>query len=293
MKQALLILASAALLAGLILVGESGMLDAAFSSDVSVDVSQVPVEPEKEVSGSDADDSASSDSANNSVSAPVSAGPSTPQTIPVPSSSVSSEPQPPKIDPNDDWRLMLVNADHLLPEDYTFEKVVIEDNFTFDARAAQALTEMLEAGRAAGYSLRIVSTYRTVERSDYLYTSKISEYQALGYSEEDAAVEAARWVAPPRQSEHNAGLAIDVVSRDYDQVYGDLMHEFEDFPAFTWLSEHCVEFGFILRYPEDKQEITGITYEPWHYRYVGVEHAQKMQELDLCLEEYWDYLLDQ
>lgn len=288
MKQALLILAAAAMLAGLILVGESGILDIAFSSDVSTDVSQIPVESESVVSGSTPNDS--------SPSAPASAGPSAPQ-APVSSSSssssASSEPQPQKIDPNDDWRLMLVNADHLLPEGYTFEKAIIEDNFTFDARAAQALTEMLEAGRAAGYSLRIVSTYRTVERSDYLYTSKISEYQALGYSEEDAAVEAARWVAPPRQSEHNAGLAIDVVSRDYDQVYGDLMHEFEDFPAFTWLSEHCVEFGFILRYPEDKQEITGITYEPWHYRYVGVEHAQKMQELDLCLEEYWDYLLEQ
>lgn len=288
MKQALLILAAAAMLAGLILVGESGILDIAFSSDVSTDVSQIPVESESVVSGSTPNDS--------SPSAPASAGPSAPQ-APVSSSSssssASSEPQPQKIDPNDDWRLMLVNADHLLPEDYTFEKVVIEDNFTFDARAAQALTEMLEAGRAAGYSLRIVSTYRTVERSDYLYTSKVSEYQALGYSEKDAAVEAARWVAPPRQSEHNAGLAIDVVSRDYDQVYGDLMHEFEDFPAFTWLSEHCVEFGFILRYPEDKQEITGITYEPWHYRYVGVEHAQKMQELGLCLEEYWDYLLEQ
>ena len=288
MKQALLILAAAAMLAGLILVGESGILDIAFSSDVSTDVSQIPVESESVVSGSTPNDS--------SPSAPASAGPSAPQ-APVSSSSssssASSEPQPQKIDPNDDWRLMLVNADHLLPEDYTFEKVVIEDNFTFDARAAQALTEMLEAGRAAGYSLRIVSTYRTVERSDYLYTSKVSEYQALGYSEEDAAVEAARWVAPPRQSEHNAGLAIDVVSRDYDQVYGDLMHEFEDFPAFTWLSEHCAEFGFILRYPEDKQEITGITYEPWHYRYVGVEHTKKMQELDLCLEEYWDYLLEQ
>ena len=288
MKQALLILAAAAMLAGLILVGESGILDIAFSSDVSTDVSQIPVESESVVSGSTPNDS--------SPSAPASAGPSAPQ-APVSSSSssssASSEPQPQKIDPNDDWRLMLVNADHLLPEDYTFEKVVIEDNFTFDARAAQALTETPEAGRAAGYSLRIVSTYRTAARSDYLYTSKVSEYQALGYSEEDAAVEAARWVAPPRQSEHNAGLAIDVVSRDYDQVYGDLMHEFEDFPAFTWLSEHCAEFGFILRYPEDKQEITGITYEPWHYRYVGVEHAQKMQELDLCLEEYWDYLLEQ
>ena len=254
MKQALLILAAAAMLAGLILVGESGILDIAFSSDVSTDVSQIPVESESVVSGSTPNDS--------SPSAPASAGPSAPQ-APVSSSSssssASSEPQPQKIDPNDDWRLMLVNADHLLPEDYTFEKVVIEDNFTFDARAAQALTEMLEAGRAAGYSLRIVSTYRTVERSDYLYTSKVSEYQALGYSEEDAAVEAARWVAPPRQSEHNAGLAIDVVSRDYDQVYGDLMHEFEDFPAFTWLSEHCAEFGFILRYPEDKQDVTGTT----------------------------------
>lgn len=198
-----------------------------------------------------------------------------------------SKPAP---DPDDEWRLMLVNQTHLLPDDYSFEHTTIEGYYTFDSRAAEALIQMLNDGRAAGHSLRIVSTYRTVERSEYLYTNKIAEYQSIGYSAADAAIEAARWIAPPRTSEHNAGLAIDVVSTDYDQVYGDLMHEFENFPSFTWLSEHCAEYGFVLRYPKDKQKITGITYEPWHYRYVGVEHARKMQELNMCLEEYVEWL---
>lgn len=205
------------------------------------------------------------------------------------------EPQePPKeliaLEEDDEWRLRLVNQTHLLPEDYVFEKETIEGSFTFDARAAQALIQMLADGRAAGYSLRVVSTFRTVERSELLYTNKIAEYQAIGYSAEDAAIEAGKWIAPPRTSEHNAGLAIDVVSSDYDQVYGDLMHEFENFPSFEWLSQNCAEYGFVLRYPKDKQEITGITYEPWHYRYVGVEHARKMQELNMCLEEYVEWL---
>jgi len=206
-----------------------------------------------------------------------------------PVEAVDPEPKP-SLGPDDEWRLMLVNQTHLLPDDYSFEHTTIEGYYTFDSRAAEALIQMLSDGRAAGHSLRIVSTYRTVERSEYLYTNKIAEYQSIGYSAADAAVEAARWIAPPRTSEHNAGLAIDVVSTDYDQVYGDLMHEFENFPSFTWLSEHCAEYGFVLRYPKDKQEITGITYEPWHYRYVGVEHAKKMQKLNMCLEEYVEWL---
>ncbi len=230
------------------------------------------------------------------------AGPSEPSE-PASSSSQPSEPSEPasraqELEPmetseEDQWRLMLVNQTHLLPEDYSFEKAEIEGGFTFDARAAEALIQMLSDGRAAGYSLRVVSTFRTVERSEYLYTNKIAEYQSIGYSAADAAVEAGRWIAPPRTSEHNAGLAIDVVSSDYDQVYGDLMHEFEQFPSFAWLSTHCAEYGFVLRYPKDKQEITGITYEPWHYRYVGVEHARKMQELGMCLEEYVEWIEQQ
>lgn len=291
MKQVLLILITAALLSGLILVGETHILEPEESDSVTVLQSQLPVQTagQEGSSSSPAEYQSEPESSSSAGNGEASSFHSEPQAGSEPESS-SKEPEEEKPDPTQDWRLMLINAEHLLPEDYDFEKTVIEDNYSFDSRAAEALIQMLSDGRAAGYSLRIVSTYRTVERSEYLYNRKIGEYQSIGYSEADAAVEAAKWVAPPRQSEHNAGLAIDVVSRDYDQVYGDLMHEFENFPAFTWLSEHCAEYGFVLRYPEDKQEITGITYEPWHYRYVGVEHAQKMQELNMCLEEYWEYL---
>lgn len=295
MKQTLLILLAAIVLAGTILIGESDILESSSSSDEPVsETNPVPDVPESisqpEISQPVSAVVSSEPAASESSEAVSSSSEAVSEPVIPESSEPEPEPEEEKPDPTEDWRLILINADHLLPEDYTFEKTVIEGDFTFDSRAAEALMQMLADGRAAGYSLRIVSTYRTVERSDYLYSSKISEYQSLGYSAADAAVEAAKWVAPPRQSEHNAGLAIDVVSRDYDMVYGDLMHEFEDFPAFTWLSENCAEYGFVLRYPKDKQDITGITYEPWHYRYVGVEHARKMQELDMCLEEYWEYL---
>lgn len=295
MKQTLLILLAAIVLAGTILIGESDILENSSSSDEPVsETNPVPDVPESisqpEISQPVSAVVSSEPAASESSEAVSSSSETVSEPVILESSEPEPEPEEEKPDPTEDWRLILINADHLLPEDYTFEKTVIEGDFTFDSRAAEALMQMLADGRAAGYSLRIVSTYRTVERSDYLYSSKISEYQSLGYSAADAAVEAAKWVAPPRQSEHNAGLAIDVVSRDYDMVYGDLMHEFEDFPAFTWLSENCAEYGFVLRYPKDKQDITGITYEPWHYRYVGVEHARKMQELNMCLEEYWEYL---
>lgn len=213
----------------------------------------------------------------------------------LPEESSSSEPekeQKPAYSPTD-WKLRLINPDHLLPEDYHFEKAVVEGDFTFDARAVEELKQMLADGRAAGHSLRVVSTYRTVERSEYLYNRQIENYMALGYSEEDAAIEAGHWVAPPWTSEHNAGLCIDVVSTDYDLQYGDLMHEFEQFDSFTWLSTHCSDYGFVLRYPKDKQEITGITYEPWHYRYVGVENAKLMEEKGFCLEEYLQWLQEE
>lgn len=273
MKQIVLILLTSIVLAGTILIGESNILEISSSSELSsesIDQSESLSAPE----------SSSDQTVSASISSEVIS-----QAVPE-----SSELEEEKPDPTQDWRLILINADSLLPEDYTFDLTTIEGSYSFDSRAAEALIQMLEDGRAAGYSLRIVSTYRTVERSDYLYNRKVGEYQILGYNDADAAIEAAKWVVPGRQSEHNAALAIDVVSTDYDMVYSDLMHEFEEFPAFTWLSENCAEYGFIMRYPKEKQDITGITYEPWHYRYVGVEHAKKMQELDMCLEEYWEYL---
>ena len=292
MKQILLTLLAAGLLAGMILVGETNILEKTLES--SVESSSV-----SSVSSSEPVSSESVSSSSEPVSVPVSSEPVSSEPVSSESSSEpvssSSEPEPepeePKPDPYAEWNLILINADNLLPEDYTFELAAINEYFAFDARAIEPLNEFLAAGRAAGYDLQIVSTYRTTDRSAYLYQRKTNEYIAAGYSAEDAAIEAARWVAPPFQSEHNAALAIDVVSSDYYMYYSDLMHEFDQFPAYTWLTENCAEYGFIMRYPEDKQDITGITYEPWHYRYVGVEHAKKMQELDMCFEEYWEYLL--
>ena len=293
MKQVLLTLLAAGLLAGMILVGQSGFLENPSSADSSASVSS------ESVSASVSSEPVSSEPASVPVSAePVSSEPISSEPVssesssePISSSSEPEVPEEPKPDPYAEWNLILINADNLLPEDYTFELTPINEYFSFDSRAVEALNEFLAAGRDAGHDLQIVSTYRTTERSAYLYERKINQYIAAGYDPKIAAIEAARWVAPPRQSEHNAALAIDVVSSDYYMYYSDLMHEFDEFPAFTWLTENCAEYGFILRYPEDKQNITRITYEPWHYRYVGVEHAKKMQELGLCFEEYWEYLL--
>lgn len=104
----------------------------------------------------------------------------------------------------------------------------------------------------------------------------------MGYSEEGAREEAARWVARPGTSEHETGLAVDIV----DKGYQILDRKQEQTPVQQWLMEHCVRYGFILRYPTDKSELTGIGYEPWHYRYVGPEAAAAIMEQGICLEEY-------
>ena len=136
--------------------------------------------------------------------------------------------------------------------------------------------------------MQICSAYRTIEKSAELYQRKVQQYLNAGYSQAKAESEAAKWVAPPGTSEHHTGLAMDIVSSDYWGQYSDLEHDYEKFDSFKWMYEHCAEYGFILRYPKDKQDITGITYEPWHYRYVGVEVATYIMENGLCLEEYLD-----
>jgi D-alanyl-D-alanine carboxypeptidase len=138
--------------------------------------------------------------------------------------------------------------------------------------------------------MQLCSAYRTVEKSAQLYANKVSEFIGYGYSEADAKIEAAKWVAPPGTSEHHTGLAMDLVSSDYWSYYSDLEHDYEKFDSFKWMYEHCAEFGFILRFPKDKQDITGITYEPWHYRFVGVEAAKYIMENGLCLEEYLELI---
>ena len=186
--------------------------------------------------------------------------------------------------------LILVNPHNYIPEDYLYQGEKVQGKYDMDIKAAGSAKKLLEAAKEAGFDMRLCSAFRTVEKSAELYRNKVYQYMGYGYSEADAKVEAAKWVAPPGTSEHHTGLAMELVSSDYWNYYSDLEHDYEKFDSFKWLYEHCAEFGFILRYPKDKQDITGITYEPWHYRYVGVEAAKYIMENGLCLEEYLEII---
>lgn len=182
----------------------------------------------------------------------------------------------------DDWRLVLVNFDHPIPEDWSVELTMTRYGYEVDARITDAVDELIAAAAKDGVSLIICYGYRTVEQSQQLFEKQINKQLSLGLTREQAVIEARRWVAPPRTSEHHTGLALDIVTPSH-QV---LNHAFADTDAGRWMADHSWEYGFVVRFPEDKQEITGITYEPWHLRYVGGEHAAAMHENNECLEEY-------
>ena len=128
----------------------------------------------------------------------------------------------------------------------------------------------------------IVSAYRTREEQEYLYWRKVKRLEEAGWSYDHALKEAGKEVAVPGTSEHQLGLAVDII----DGNYGYLDEHQANMPAQKWLMEHCHEYGFILRYPTGTTEITGIIFEPWHYRYVGQEIAQEITNLGITLEEY-------
>ena len=181
-----------------------------------------------------------------------------------------------------DWKLTLVNATHPMAEDYRPRVSEIENNYYFDSRAVGELQQMLADGRKEGLDFWICSAYRTMEKQTDLYNNKVSRLQAEGLSYEEAYRQAGTVVAYPGTSEHNLGLAADIVAKDY-QLLDDKQAET---PEAKWLKENCWRYGFILRYPTDKTGETGIIFEPWHYRYVGKEAAREIMEQGICLEEY-------
>lgn len=185
-----------------------------------------------------------------------------------------------------DWNLVLVNKDNPIPEDYTLELENIEYSHKVDARIKDATKQMLQAARNKGLRPYICSSYRTGNTQKNLYNRKINQYKRQGYTKEKAEIEASYWVTLPRTSEHEIGLALDIVSQNY-QI---LDKGQENTEVQKWLMENCYEYGFVLRYPTNKKEITKINYEPWHYRYVGVENAKFMKEKNYCLEEFIEYL---
>ena len=180
------------------------------------------------------------------------------------------------------WNLLLVNQSHLLPDFFDITLKKVQNTYRMDERAAPFMEEMLAAAKADGVQLLICSGYRSVEKQQELFAAKVQEYRNAGLSEEKAKEKTATMIAVPGTSEHHTGLAADIVTPSYQ----NLDSGFEDTDAFRWLDAHAHEYGFILRFPKGRQDITGVIYEPWHYRYVGAEHAAKIKERDITLEEY-------
>lgn len=188
----------------------------------------------------------------------------------------------------DDWRLLLINKTHSIPEDYTVELGTIYGSWTCDKRVIEDLLLMLRDARSAGTGLYIASPYRTSSLQVSLYNNKITKFMNTGMSYLEAYKLAGQAVTIPGTSEHEAGLCFDFLCDSYKS----LSEGFEDTKAGQWLAENAYKYGFILRYPKEKEYITTIEYEPWHFRYVGVEAATVMYNEGITLEEFWEIYLD-
>ena len=185
----------------------------------------------------------------------------------------------------DSWSMVLVNRNHAVEDGYEPPLAEIENNYYFDARAVEYLKKMLADGRKEGLDFWVCSAYRTIEKQTDLFEDKVRRVTAeTGLTGEAAREKAGTEVAFPGTSEHNLGLAVDIVARDY-QILDEKQARTEE---ARWLKENCWKYGFILRYPTDKTEETGIIFEPWHYRYVGEKAAKEIMEQGICLEEYLD-----
>ena len=190
-------------------------------------------------------------------------------------------------------QLLLVNAQNPLPENYDYEGNLTEIPTKYingmlkqiDKNVWPYMQAMIDAQRAAETDpknwLYVRSPYRSYATQKMLFTQETNKWLKTGLSSEEAEAKAATVVTRPGTSEHNTGFSADFnIAED----------SFESTPMFTWMQEHAADYGFVLRFPKDKQEITGITYESWHYRFVGINNAKEMNRLNMCLEEYVEYM---
>lgn len=198
--------------------------------------------------------------------------------------------------------LMLLNNDWELPKDFKWDLVYWSNGqsvdalslnykqydqvFAVDRAAYKPLKDMFSAAKQAGVPLQMVSPYRSIQKQDRLFTESVTYYKNQGYSESDAIKRANNSRTFTGTSEHNTGFGFDIL----EEGNWTLTESFENTAQFKWLMENAENYGFILRYQKDKTSITGIMYEPWHFRYVGVEDAKKINSMNMCLEEYIAYL---
>ena len=248
------------------------------------------------------DEPAQTESVPPSIFVPASDGPAPSENIPLPTPTlipVSNEPvptestsQPAPISTSvldnpypasENWALVLVNWEHTLPDGFSIPELTqLRNGHAIDSRAYPALQSMMDDARAAGLQPLICSSLRSRSNQEQLFEQEVQNWLARGYTRSEAEAQAAMWVARPGTSEHQTGLAVDIV----DMSYQILDAGQENTPVQKWLMTHCAEYGFILRYPTDKSSLTGVSAEPWHYRYVGTDAAREIMGNGLCLEEY-------
>lgn len=177
------------------------------------------------------------------------------------------------------WNLAIINTKYPLPDSYapTLSNAINGSNIQLDSRVSERYAEMYAAAKLSGCVLTPYSGYHSYALQETNYNRKVNFYVNQGISAEEASQKASAQVLPAGCSEHNAGLAMDIVSASSD---------FINTKEYKWLCENAHNYGFILRYPEDKTAITGMNFEPWHWRYVGTQAAKEMKEKNQCLEEY-------
>lgn len=182
----------------------------------------------------------------------------------------------------DNWKLVLVNPWNPISDTFEITLKQLKNGHSIDERCYPELQDMMNACRQEGMEPLICSSYRTWEKQNLLYQKEVNKLIRQGYEEDTAKELAATSNAVPGTSEHQLGLALDIVDSSNQRLDGSQ----EDTAVQAWLMENSWRYGFILRYPEGKSDITGIIYEPWHYRYVGKTAAKEIYEQGICLEEY-------
>ena len=182
------------------------------------------------------------------------------------------------------WYLILVNNSHPVPDLGDLEGVALKGEQMVDRRMYPYLQKMFDDYRAQGGAIRVNTSYRTIADQEEMVQVKFNKYKNMGHNDEEAMRLAYTVAAKPGFSEHHTGLAVDVVSSDWEKCTNE--------ECWAWMAENCQNYGFILRFPEGKEHITGISYEPWHFRYVGAKAAKIIMAEGLTLEEYLEIYYD-
>lgn len=184
--------------------------------------------------------------------------------------------------PEGDWKLVLVNDRNSISADFEPELEEVQGAYKMDVRVAPIMRQMIADAKGQGVELLVCSAYRPYSSQQRNFEASVARYMQGGYSREQAEAETLRLIAAPGSSEHQTGLAADIVT----PAYQSLDDGYAETDAARWLKANAADYGFILRYPADKTDLTHIDFEPWHYRYVGEEAAGEIMSRGICLEEY-------